>query len=291
MAVSRIEIVSTSLGEVEIARTEASGPPVLFLPGGHCSAVIDCGWEMYTSLGYSIVSFSRPGYGRIRVGDLSAADFGPAVEEVCDALGLVEVAAVIGVSFGALQAVPAALSERIAARRLVLHSAAPSTLAYPDTWTERLAAPVIFGPHVQRATWAAISRAAGTEAGLRALSASLSTLPAESWWPSWSQQDRDKARTLWQTMASGRGFANDLRQGAADSSEYRRRLHRRITCPTLITTSRHDGGVAFAHAEDFAATIPAARLVQLHSPTHLFWIGPDAAAARRAVRDFLTDTN
>jgi pimeloyl-ACP methyl ester carboxylesterase len=288
---TRVEIVSTALGEVEIASVDAARPPVLFFPGGHCSASSDCGWELYASLGYPIVSFSRPGYGRTRVGDLSGAEFVPAVEEVCAALGLVEVTAVVGVSFGALQAVPAAMSERIAARRMVLHSGAPSTLAYPDTRAERLAGPVVFGPRVQRGTWAAISRVAGTEAGLRALCASLSTLPARRWWPSWSQEDRERARTLFRTMASGRGFANDLRQAGADSSRYRRWLLQRVTCPTLITASRHDGGVAFAHAEDFAASIPGARLVELDSPTHLFWIGPHAEAARRAVQDFLTDTD
>jgi len=284
-----VEIVSTSLGEVEIARV-ATGPPVLFFPGGHCSAISDCGWELYTSLGHSIVSFSRPGYGRTRVGDLSGAEFVPAVEEVCDALGLDEITAVVGVSFGALQAVPTAMSERIAVRRLVLHSSAPSTLAYPDTMAQRLAAPVVFGPRVQRATWAAISGLVGTEAGLRTLCASLSTLPTGRWWPSWGQQDLEQARRMFRTMASGRGFANDLRQARADSGGYRRRLLQRVDCPTLITGSRHDGGVAFAHAEDFAAMIPGARLVELDSPTHLFWIGPQAAAVRRTVQTFLTDT-
>ena len=64
----------------------------------------------------------------------------------------------------------------------------------------------------------------------------------------------------------------------------------RVTCPTLITGSRHDGGVTFAHAEDFAATIPGARLVELDSPTHLFWIGPHTETARQALQTFLTDT-
>ncbi|MEU4605455.1 alpha/beta hydrolase [Kribbella sp. NPDC023972] len=287
---TRVEILSTSLGEVEIARIDAAGPPVLFFPGGHCSAISDCGWELYTGLGHSVVSFSRPGYGGTRVGDLSGAEFVPAVEEVCDALALDEIAAVVGVSFGALQAVPTAMSGRIDVRRLVLHSGAPSTLAYPDTRAQRLAGPVVFGPRVQQVTWAAISRLVGTEIGLRALCASLSMLPAGRWWRSWSQQDRELARKMFRTMASGRGFANDLRQARADSSRYRRRLLQRVGCPTLITGSRHDGGVAFAHAEDFAATIPGARLVELDSPTHLFWIGPHADAARRTVQTFLTET-
>jgi pimeloyl-ACP methyl ester carboxylesterase len=286
----RVEIVSTALGEVEIARVDAAGPPVLFFPGGHCSAISDCGWDLYAGLGHAIVSFSRPGYGHTRVGDLTAAEFVPAVEEVCATLGLLEIAAVVGVSFGALQAVPAAISRRIAARRLVLHSGAPSTLAYPDATAQRVAGPLVFGPRVQRATWTTISRVAGTEAGLRALCASLSTLPADRWWPNWNQEDREQARRMFQTMGSGRGFTNDLRQAGADTGRYRRWLLHQVTCPTLITGSRHDGGVAFAHAEDFAATIPGARLVELDSPTHLFWIGPHAETARQAVHTFLTDT-
>src|SRR3954466_15916452 len=110
MATCRTEIVPTPIGTVEIARGDAAGPAVLFFPGGHCSAITDCGWDLYAGLGHAIVSFSRPGYGRTRVGDLTAAEFMPAVEDVCTALGLAEIAAVVGVSFGALQAVPAALS-------------------------------------------------------------------------------------------------------------------------------------------------------------------------------------
>lgn len=288
---ARLDIISTALGDVEIASVDAAGPSVLFFPGGHCSAVNDCGWELHTSLGHSIVSFSRPGYGRTRVGDLSAEEFMPAVEEVCVTLGLVEIAAVVGVSFGALQAVPAALSAPVAARRLVLHSGAPSTLEYPDTRAERTAGPLVFGPHAQRMTWAAISRIVATDTGLRALCASLSTLPTRRWWSTWSHDDREQARRLFQTMASSRGFANDMRQARADSTEHRRRLLQRITCPTLITGSRHDRGVAFAHAEDFATNIPGARLVELDSPSHLFWIGPHTQAAQSAVQDFLTETN
>jgi pimeloyl-ACP methyl ester carboxylesterase len=290
MATCRTEIVSTPIGTVEIARVEAAGPAVLFFPGGHCSAVTDCGWDLYAGLGYTIVSFSRPGYGRTRVGDLSAVEFMPAVEQVCGALGLSQVAAVVGVSFGALQAVLAATSERIAARRLILHSGAPSTLPYPDTVAERIAGLLMFGPQVQRATWAAISRVVRTERGLRALCGSLSTLPTDRWWPSWNQQDREKARKMFESMGSDRGFANDLRQAGTYSAEYRRWLLGRVARPTLVTGSRDDGGVSFAHAEDFAATIPGAQLVELDSPTHLFWIGPHAATARQAIRTFLTNT-
>ncbi len=77
----------------------------------------------------------------------------PAVVEVCQLLGIAEAAATVGVSFGGLQALRAAVSQQQLAPRLVLHSCAPSTLPYPDTALERLAAPLAFGPHTQRLTW------------------------------------------------------------------------------------------------------------------------------------------
>jgi pimeloyl-ACP methyl ester carboxylesterase len=279
-AMVRVETIGTSLGDVEVAVIEGHRAPVLFFPGGHCSAAVDCGWHLYTRLGHELVAVSRPGYGHTRVGNLTAAEFMPAVEEVCSALGLADIAAVVGVSFGGLQAVHTALSERVAPGRLILHSAAPSTRPYPDSPAERAVAPILFGRYLQRATWAIASRFVDTSPGLKAMSASLSTIPVHRWWSSWSDRDREQARRLFTTLASGRGFANDLRQGHADTSGYRRWLLQRVNRPTLITASRNDGGVAFAHAKDFAASIPGAQLVELNSPTHLFWIGPHAEGAR-----------
>lgn len=286
---ARVSIVGTALGDVEIAVVDGSRPPVLFFHGGHCSATTDCGWDLYARMGHRVVSFSRPGYGRTRVGDLTAAEFLPAVEEVCSVLELTDIAAVVGVSFGGLQALHAAVSRHVAPRRLVLHSAAPSSLPYPDSRVERAVGPILFGPQLQRGTWAAVSRFVGTETGLRAMSARLSRLPAGRWWSTWDEQDRQQARRLFTSMDSGRGFTTDLRQARSDSGGYRRWLLEQVDVPTLITASRHDGGVDFAHAEDFAAVIANARLVELDSPTHLFWIGPPVEAPRRAVQNFLDD--
>lgn len=118
-------MVRTSSGDVEISVIEGHLPPVLFFPGGHCPAYIDCGWELYTRLGHGVVSFSRPGYGRTQVGDLTAAQFVPAIEEVRSAVAPGGIAAVVGTSFGGMQAVHAAVSPHVSAPRLVLHSAAP----------------------------------------------------------------------------------------------------------------------------------------------------------------------
>lgn len=261
----------------------------LVLPGGHCSAAVDCGWESYTRLGHRVVAFSRPGYGRTAVGDLTAAQFVPAVEEVCAALGISTVAAVVGVSFGGLQALHVATSTSVSPARLVLHSAAPSTLRYPDSAAQRMLGPVVFSRRIQHGLWSAISRLVGTDAGLRVMATSLSRLPATDWWPTWGPRDRDRARTMFQTMSSGSGFALDLQQSGPDVDGARAALLDQVSCPTLVTGSRHDAGVDLAHAQDFADRITSARLVELDSPTHLFWIGPQATHAHEAVRDFMSD--
>jgi hypothetical protein len=90
-------------------------------------------------------------------------------------------------------------------------------------------------------------------------------------------------------MRSGAGFVNDLQQARSDRAAYRRRFQTKVRCPTL-TASRDDAGVAFAHAEDFADTIPTATLVELDAPTHLFWIGPRHAQVQAALRAFFTAT-
>jgi hypothetical protein len=56
-----------------------------------------------------------------------------------------------------------------------------------------------------------------------------------------------------------------------------------------VTGSRHDRGVSFAHAEDFASTIPDSSLVELDSPSHIFWIGPGRARLVSIVRSFIDE--
>ena len=187
--------MDTSLGPVEVAMTpDSERPVVVCFPGGHATAATPLGTDLYTDLGYRVLSFSRPGYGRTEVGDLTAAEFPRVVAEVCERLGIAEAAATVGISFGGLQAVEVSVSLPHLAPRLVLHSCAPSTLPYPDATLERLAAPAVFGPLVQRGTWRLVRLLTSLDLGLRLMMASLSTLPTDEWWDSWTATDRDAAR-------------------------------------------------------------------------------------------------
>ncbi|MFD7307593.1 alpha/beta fold hydrolase [Promicromonospora sp. NPDC059942] len=283
------EVVGTSLGDVEVCVTGGRRGPVLFFPDSYGGATVDCGWESYTRLGYRVIAFSRPGHGRTRVGDRTAAGFVPAVEEVCAALGISTVTAVVGVSSGGLQALHVAASGSVRPTRLVLHSAVSSTLRYPDSAGRRALGRVLSGPRVQRGLRSVVSRTVATDAGLRMVAGSLSRLPTSVWWQTWGPEDRDRARATFRATGSGGGLAADLRQGRPDDDGARHALLRRVSCPTLVTGSRHDGAVRFAHALDLAEHIDDARLAELDAPTHLFWVGPHAAQVHRAVQSFLAE--
>ena len=284
-----VRIVSTSNGPVEIAQLPGERPPVLFFPGGHCSARCDCGWSLYTELGHAVVSFSRPGYGGTAVGQLGAAEFAPLVRDVCRQLDISVIAAVVGVSFGGLQAVHTAADQQLDVARLVLHSCAPSSLPFPDRRAEAITGPVLFSPFLQTVVWPAIHRLVRSDPGLRRMMAQLSNLPAATWWDQLSPDDKDEARVMFEAMSSDSGFVNDLRQGHARDAAARHDALTSVRCPTLVTGSPHDRGVSFAHAEDLAASIPDAVLVELESPTHLFWIGPGRARLVSIIRSFLQE--
>jgi pimeloyl-ACP methyl ester carboxylesterase len=186
-----------------------------------------------------------------------------------------------------MQAVHVAEDRELGVPRLVLHSCAPSGLRYPDSRAEAIGGPVVFSPLLQGLVWRLVRRVVRSDSGLRSMMARLSKLPVEDWWDQLSAADRDEARALFQCMRSDSGFVNDLRQGQARWSAARRDAMSNVRCPTLVTGSRHDRGVSFEHAEDFANAIPDADLVELDSPSHIFWIGPGRARLVSIVRSFI----
>ena len=282
-------VVDTSVGPVEVALTPGEGEVVLCFPGGHATAATPLCAGLYVELGYRPLTFSRPGYGLTDVGDLTAAEFVPLIAEVCERLACVAAVATVGLSFGGLQAVHVAAALPRLGPRLILHSCAPSSRPYPDTTMERLGAPFAFNPHLQRLTWRAVRAMTSSDMGLRLMMASLSTLAVDEWWDSWTSADRAAARSTFAKMDSGSGFMTDLRQASAARSAYRASVLRSVPCATLVTASRHDRGVAFAHAEDFVRTIPHARLIDTRAHSHLFWLGPARHAVSDAIRDFMAE--
>ena len=282
-------VASGSVNGIEIYYERwGEGPPVLYFNGsGATLATMKVLLDVFAQR-CDLLAHDQRGLGRTEIppGPYAMADY------AADAAGLLDhiswaTCRVVGVSFGGMQAVHAVRSLPMPVQGLVLHSCAPSSLPYPDTAAQAWGAPVAFGRWTQRLTWAAVARSVRSEPGLKRMMAALSTRPIDEWWSTWPDDDRRRARALFLTMSSGTGFTLDLRQARADRGAYRRAMQQQVGCPTLVTASRHDGGVAFRHAQDLAATIPGSSLCELTAPSHLFWLGPEAPEARDAVASFL----
>lgn len=280
-------VVESSLGPVEVMLSAGAGPVVLVFPGGHTTADTAIGTDLYSELGYRVLTFSRPGYGQTRVGNLGPAEFVNCALEVCERLAVDDVAACAGVSLGGLQAAHVAVYAPSLAPRLILHSCAPSALPYPDKRLERVGAPLLFGRRVQKHTWRAVRAIARTDRGLQTLMGALSQAPTRTWWGDWTKADRESARSTFAGMDSGSGFLLDLHHSSAVRSPHREALLRRVACPTLVTASHADKGVSYAHAENFRRLIPRVTLVETGAPSHFYWLGSSRPVVLDAVRRHL----
>jgi pimeloyl-ACP methyl ester carboxylesterase len=78
---------------------------------------------------------------------------------------------------------------------------------------------------------------------------------------------------------SGRGFLIDLRPPTDVSGD--------VAQPTLIVATRNDGAVGFDHAKYLAVTLPDPTLVEVHTPTHLLWLGEGSDRTASAIETFL----
>src|SRR5260221_1715130 len=283
------QLLNMSAGQVEVVVTDLDSDWVLYFHGGHESALTASATQLYTGLGFSVLAVSRPGYGATDVGPMSPMGFSAVADEVRGHFGHEHFVAVVGTSFGGPQAVAYAGQFPNRVRSLVLHSAAPSSRPYPDKALQRILGPVLFHPRLERLTWRAVSLLMQTapEPGLRMMMAALSTRSAEACLKELDSSERQAIIDTFRAMRSWSGFNIDLQYAGPDGTDIRRRAQQQVRCPTLVTASRFDAGVAWEHAEDFRATIPNARLVEIPSASPLFWIGPTKPQLISTIRQFL----
>lgn len=268
---------------VEYRLTPGTRGAVVVLHGGHMRAGLPLGDAALRAAGYTVLTPSRPGYGRTPL----AAGPGPGrfaerTAALCSHLGVEEVLAVVGISAGGPTAVAMAAQQPARVRSLVLHSAR-SALPFPDG-AARLVAPVAFHPHLEAGSWAAVHqlmrRCPG--AGLQAMMASLSTLPGRQVVEDLSAAERQVLVDAFTRMRSGSGFLTDVRHAVDPDLEHR------ITQDTLVVASRADGQVRWQHAEQLGRTIARATTWASPSLSHLIWFGSGATATAQRTEDFLT---
>lgn len=261
-------------------RVVGQGPAVLVLNGGHTNCDSPLGHErFFLDQGYQVVIPSRPGYGRTpSATGRTAETFADALVGLLDHLQLAHVI-VVGIS----AAGPTALQlagrhpERVCA--LVLQNAVTGA-GFPGPGM-LMGSYLVFNPWVERWTWAAF-RAFARVAPQRALitmMGSLSSLDPARVVARMSQEQREAALAFLLASRSGAGFLHDIRHRCGDL--------RRITAPTLIIASEHDGSVDLAHARYAAERIPGAELFVCPAESHLLWFSPSNAAVEEHMRVFL----
>ena len=282
---TQVTVVSTASSSAPVEYRLVSGgtDTVVVFHGGHMRAGLSFGEKALIAAGYTVLTPSRPGYGRTPL----AAGPGPAAfaqrtAALCAHLGLVEARAVIGVSAGGPTAVAMAAQQPTRVRSLVLHSAR-SSLPFPEG-AARLLAPVAFNRVLESWSWSAVRRLMRTSPGrgLRLMMASLSTLPVDRVVADLSAQERRELGDAFTRMRSGAGFLTDVRHPVDPSWE------RQVTQPVLVVASRADGQVRWHHAEQLGRNIPQATTWASPSLSHLIWFGSGGPATEQRTHDFLT---
>lgn len=97
-----------------------------------------------------------------------------------------------------------------------------------------------------------------------------------------SKDDIDSIRKMNSRQRSGFGFFIDLSQVNDITIQ-----DLRVTCPTLIMHSKHDGSVPLEHAYYAHENIPSSNLCLLDSWGHLIWLGKSSNVTDENVIKFL----
>ncbi|MGW2151375.1 alpha/beta fold hydrolase [Nonomuraea bangladeshensis] len=278
-----LPIVTSVAGDMVEYRLQRQGHrTIVVFHGGHMRAGLALGEEVFTSAGFTVLTPSRPGYGRTPLTPAtSVAQFTDTIAHLCRLQGVDKVAAVVGVSAGGRTALTMAARHPDLVERVILQSAVGFD-PWPGQWT-RLGGRIIFSAGVEAATWAALRTllrlAPGT--GLRLLMRELSVIPARQVVGGLSPEARAGLTELFRAMRSGRGFIADM-DPVPDCAAA-------VTQPVLIIASRRDRSVPFTHAQSLATALPHAQLEESHADSHLIWFDADYPRTSARIGAFLTD--
>lgn len=274
------DIATLPRGAMEY-RMQGEGPCVLLVHGGHSSCEETFGLHALLAGGFSVLTPSRPGYGR------TPATTGPSAEttadataELLDELGIERVH-VVGVSAGGPSALHFVARHPERVEKLVLASAV-TRLWYAPGDEMHATMQRVFGRWEQW-TWR-MMRTIATLAPRRHARMILEPLTTQDIDQVMAQLSADDVRELQRMtrrQSSGRGFLLDLEHRVEP------RVLDGVRAPTLVVHSRSDGSVGFAHAEHAVEHTAEAELVEAPTLSHLLWIGSGQAQVDTAVVGFL----
>ena len=269
-------IAKTAKGPIEY-RLEGQGPTIMVLNGGHCCRNTRLSHERLAEHGFTVLTPSRPGY------DDTPSSVGKTAQEAADALAAlldaleIPAADMIGISAAGPTALEFAKRHPGRIRKLVLESAVVAMV-----WDERTkrGARLLFG-RMEKVTWGLTRLALRLMpvTVIRAVMRELTTLVVNEVIKRMSQDDMEFVRRMIEASRSGTGFLNDLDHRVDDLSG--------IDAPILVMHSLFDRAVPPENAKRIAAKSRACELFEIHSDSHLIWIGEFADAVWRRRLSFL----
>lgn len=260
------------------------GNPILVLHGGHSNCQEEFGYQSLLEQGYSMITPSRPGYGR------TSKELGISLDAACEAyqqiidhLNLDKVH-VIAVSAGGPSGLTFASRYPNRVHSLTLQSAVSKEWHSRKDTTFK-AAKILFHPNTEKYTWKLLSFFSRMfpKFILKQMLPSFSTLPASQVMQQLNQEDIEHFVAMNQRQRSGHGFMFDL----AQTSSFAPSALQPIQCPTLIIHSKHDRAVLPDHAFTAHQFIPQSKLCLLDSWGHLIWLGRDAGTVDKELIAFL----
>ncbi len=261
-------IADTSKGKIEYTLL-GWGPVVLVCHGTSANCFSVESFQPLIEAGFSVLSPSRPGYGRtpLKIGG-TAAQSAEAMIALLDTLKM-ETCAVIGVSGGGPTAIALAAGWPGRIRALVLLSAISKPEARPDEPLYKNQTS-FYGP-MHGLVWAmlGLNSRLSSKGMARQTMAIFSTHDPADAFRQLSPGDIEQVSRFYQSPSSRQGALNDQNHTVGKD------LLQRITVPTLVVHSREDASVPFSHAEWSLANIANSRLVESGATGHFFWVGPD----------------
>ncbi|MGB8983046.1 MAG: alpha/beta hydrolase [Anaerolineales bacterium] len=274
------QIAQTLRGSIEYI-WQGSGPVVLVCHGTSENCYSDSSLTPLLDAGFSLLTVSRPGYGRTPSGvgrsNTEAAD---ALVVLLDQLEIPQ-CSVIAISGGGPTGVALAANYPERVNSLVLIAA--------NTYTENRqndpgykSQKAFYGPW-HGLFWGMLrlfSILSPRSTALQTLAIFSTHDPKDTI----SRLSPGEIRTLchfFHGQSSREGALNDLTHGVT------RELMRKVLSPTLIIHSREDASIPFQHAEWSLEHIPNARLCESGFTGHFYWIGPDYTRICESMIDFL----
>lgn len=274
------QIAQTSKGPIEYTLIGA-GPVVLVCHGtsSNCFAT-----EVTTPLvnaGFSVLTPSRPGYGRtpLSVGR-TAAQAAEVLIALLDNLSI-QLCSVIAISGGGPTGIALAAGYPGRVERLILAEA----ISYPENRPNEPSfknQETFYGP-MHGVMWGMLgllSRISPRSMAHQTL-AIFSTHNPDDGLSKLSTADIESIARFYQGHSSRQGALNDAEHTVGVD------LLALVHQPTLVIHSKEDNSVPFAHAEWTLRQIPHAELCEAGYTGHFFWIGPDFPLLSQRMITFL----